>query len=90
MEHALDDSAIRRMNIPEMFLLADTILIGLDNVRSGLVVYPKCIAARVQEELPSMVTESIIMKLVAKGTIQANGSRADPDSVASSGQRCER
>ncbi len=67
MERALDESAIRRMDIPEMFLLADTILIGLDNVTSELVVYPKCIAARVQEELPSMVTESIIMKLVAKG-----------------------
>jgi len=67
IERILDDSAIRRMDIPEMFLLADAILIGLDDVTSGLAVYPKFIAARVQEELPSMVTESIIMKLVAKG-----------------------
>ncbi|KAL8869409.1 MAG: hypothetical protein Q9174_004292, partial [Haloplaca sp. 1 TL-2023] len=67
MERTLDDSAIRRMDIPEMFLLADAILISLDNVTSGLVVYPKRIAAHVQEELPFMITESIIMKLVAKG-----------------------
>lgn len=67
MERTLDDSAIRRIDIPEMFLLADAILIGLDNVTDGLVVYPKRVNARVQEELPFMITESIIMKLVAKG-----------------------
>ena len=67
MERTLDDSAIRRMDIPEMFLLADAVVMGLDNVTSGLVVYPRRIEARVQEELPFMVTESIIMKLVAKG-----------------------
>lgn len=67
MERTLDDSAIRRIDIPEMFLLADAILLGLDNVTNGLVVYPKRIDARVQEELPFMITESIIMRLVAKG-----------------------
>ncbi|KAG9187346.1 adenylosuccinate lyase [Alternaria panax] len=67
MERSLDDSAIRRMDIPEMFLLADAILLSLDNVTSGLVVYPKRVDARVQEELPFMITESIIMRLVAKG-----------------------
>jgi adenylosuccinate lyase len=67
MERTLDDSAIRRIDIPEMFLLADAILITLDNVTNGLVVYPKRIEARVLEELPFMITESIIMKLVAKG-----------------------
>lgn len=67
MERSLDDSAIRRMDIPETFLLADAILIGLDNVSNGLVVYPNRVNARVQEELPFMITESIIMKLVAKG-----------------------
>jgi adenylosuccinate lyase len=50
-----------------MFLLADAILLSLDNVTSGLVVYPKRVDARVQEELPFMITESIIMRLVAKG-----------------------
>lgn len=67
MERTLDDSAIRRMDIPETFLLADAILIGLDNITNGLVVYPKRIEARVLEELPFMITESILMKLVAKG-----------------------
>jgi len=67
MERTLDDSAIRRIDIPEMFLLADAILLSLDNVTSGMVVYPKRVAARVQEELPFMITESIIMRLVAKG-----------------------
>lgn len=67
MERTLDDSAIRRMDIAEMFLLADAILIGLDNISDGLVVYPKRIASRVQEELPFMITEAIIMKMVAQG-----------------------
>ncbi|KAK5992862.1 Adenylosuccinate lyase [Cladobotryum mycophilum] len=67
MERTLDDSAIRRIDIPEMFLLADAILLGMDNVTDGLVVYPQRIRSRVQEELPFMITESIIMKLVAKG-----------------------
>lgn len=66
-ERTLDDSAIRRIDIPEMFLLADAILLGLDNITDGLVVYPKRIQSRVQEELPFMITESIIMKLVAQG-----------------------
>jgi adenylosuccinate lyase len=67
MERTLDDSAVRRIDIPEMFLLADAILGGLDNVTNGMVIYPKRIASRVQEELPFMITESIIMKLCAKG-----------------------
>jgi adenylosuccinate lyase len=67
MERTLDDSAIRRIDIPEMFLLADALLLSLDNVTNGLVVYPKRVEARVLEELPFMITESIIMKLVAKG-----------------------
>ena len=67
MGHTLDDSAIRRMDIPEMFLRADAILLDLDNVTDGLVVYPKKIAALVQEKLPFMITECIMMKMVAKG-----------------------
>lgn len=66
-ERSLDDSAIRRVDIPEMFLLADALLILLDNVSSGLVVYPAVINKRIQEELPFMATENIIMRLVAKG-----------------------
>lgn len=66
-ERTLDDSAIRRMDIPEMFLLADAILIGMDNVTNGLVVYPARIHAHVMEELPFMATENILMKLAEHG-----------------------
>ncbi|KFA69133.1 hypothetical protein S40285_00109 [Stachybotrys chlorohalonatus IBT 40285] len=75
-ERTLDDSAIRRIDIPEMFLLADAICIGLDNISDGLVVYPAVIASRVAAEaiiltpvhkLPFMITEDIIMRLCAKG-----------------------
>jgi adenylosuccinate lyase len=47
------------MDIPEMFLLAEAILIGLDNVTDGLVVYPARIRSRFLEELPFMVTETV-------------------------------
>lgn len=66
-ERTLDDSAIRRIDIPEQFLLADAICLSLDNVTNGLVIYPKVIRARLDSELPFMATENIIMKLVSKG-----------------------
>lgn len=66
-ERSLDDSAIRRIDLPEMFLLADALLLLLDNVSSGLVVYPLIVNKRVQEELPFMATENIIMRIVEKG-----------------------
>jgi len=71
-ERTLDDSAIRRITIPEAYLTADIILATLDNVVSGLVVYPAVIARRINQELPFMATENIIMRIVAKG-----GSRQD-------------
>lgn len=49
MERTLDDSAIRRIMIPEMFLSADAICMTLDNVVSGLVVYPARIHSAVME-----------------------------------------
>jgi adenylosuccinate lyase len=66
-ERTLDDSAIRRIIIPEAFLSADAIMMTLDNVVSGLVVYPAVIRSRLMAELPFMATENIIMKLVSKG-----------------------
>ncbi|KAI0994608.1 Adenylosuccinate lyase [Podosphaera aphanis] len=66
-ERTLDDSAIRRIDLPHLFLSADAILITLDNVVSGLVVYPQRIQARLMEELPFMATENIIMKMVSNG-----------------------
>ncbi|KAF2740684.1 putative adenylosuccinate lyase Ade13 [Polyplosphaeria fusca] len=67
MERTLDDSAIRRMCLPQAFLCADASLILLNNIASGLVVYPAVIKKRVEAELPFMATENIIMALVKKG-----------------------
>jgi adenylosuccinate lyase len=64
LERSLDDSAIRRIDIPEMFLLSDSLLITLDDVTDGLVVFPAMIESQLQQELPFMATENIIMKLV--------------------------
>jgi adenylosuccinate lyase len=62
-----DDSAIRRISLPEAFLIADACLILLDNIFSGLVVYPAIISRRMREELPFMATENFLMALVKKG-----------------------
>ena len=67
LERTLDDSANRRVVIPEAFLAVDGILQILINVTGGLVVYPKVIAARVAAELPFMATENILMAGVTAG-----------------------
>ncbi|HUI91424.1 MAG TPA: adenylosuccinate lyase [Chitinivibrionales bacterium] len=67
LERTLDDSANKRLSIPEAFLAADAILIIGLNVLSGLVVYPRVIARHVAEELPFMATETILMEAVKKG-----------------------
>jgi adenylosuccinate lyase len=67
LERTLDDSANRRIVIPEAFLAVDGILEILINVADGLVVYPKVIAARVAAELPFMATENILMAAVKAG-----------------------
>jgi len=67
MERTLDDSANRRMSLPESFLAADGILQVMNNVFPGLVVYPAVIARRVRSELPFMATENIIMAMVRRG-----------------------
>lgn len=66
-ERTLDDSANRRIVIPEAFLAVDGILEILVNVLDGLVVYPKVIAAHVAAELPFMATENILMAAVKAG-----------------------
>lgn len=66
-ERTLDDSANRRISIPEAFLVADSILDIMNNVVSGLVVYEKVIYKHVMAELPFMATENIIMEAVKKG-----------------------
>jgi len=66
-ERTLDDSANKRLAIPQMFLAADAALIIATNVCNGLVVYPKVIAKHIDEELPFMATENIIMEGVKRG-----------------------
>lgn len=66
-ERTLDDSANRRLSLPEAFLATDAVLELYANVTSGLVVYPKMIAKRVNENLPFMATEDIMMEAVKNG-----------------------
>lgn len=63
-ERTLDDSAIRRISVPEAFLTADILLSTLTNITEGLVVYPKVIEKHINAELPFMATENIIMAMV--------------------------
>jgi adenylosuccinate lyase len=67
MERTLDDSAIRRIVLPQAFLATDAILVLYQNVAQGLVVYPAVIARRLQEELPFMATENLLMAAVRQG-----------------------
>jgi adenylosuccinate lyase len=66
-ERTLDDSAIRRMDIPQAFLLTDAILKLYVNISSQMVVFPKQIERHLRMELPFMSTEKILMEAVAKG-----------------------
>jgi len=67
MERTLDDSANRRLVLPQAFLAVDAILILYQNVAEGLVVYPQRIAAHLAEELPFMATENVLMAAVSAG-----------------------
>jgi adenylosuccinate lyase len=67
LERTLDDSANRRLVLPQAFLAIDAILILYENVASGLVVYPAVIQRHLNEELPFMATENILMEAVAAG-----------------------
>lgn len=66
-ERTLDDSANKRISVPEAFLAVDAILNIYMNVADGLVVYPKVIHKRIMSELPFMATENIMMDAVKKG-----------------------
>ena len=66
-ERTLDDSAIRRMDIAQAFLLTDAILKLYVNITSHMVVYPKQIECYLRAELPFMATEKILMACVERG-----------------------
>jgi adenylosuccinate lyase len=67
MERTLDDSACRRLVLPQAFLATDAVLMLCQNVAEGLVVYPRVIAAGLEAELPFMATENVLMAAVAAG-----------------------
>ena len=66
-ERTLDDSANRRLSLPESFLAADIILSLVANVANGMQVWPKVIEKHVMAELPFMATENILMAAVSAG-----------------------
>ncbi len=67
LERTLDDSANRRIAIPEAYLATDAILLLAHNVSAGLVVRPEVIRRHLAEELPFMATEAILMHAVRAG-----------------------
>ncbi len=71
-ERTLDDSANKRIAVPEAYLTIDSILLILHNVSSGLVVYPEMIRRRLMDELPFMATENLMMR-----SVRAGGDRQD-------------
>ncbi len=72
MERTLDDSANRRLALPQAFLAIDAILIIMQNVVENIVVYPKVIEKNLRAELPFMATENILM-----AAVEAGGDRQD-------------
>jgi adenylosuccinate lyase len=72
LERSLDDSAIRRIAIPESFLAVDGILVLVENVAKGLVVHQKVIERKLTEQLPFLATEEILM-----AGVRAGGDRQD-------------
>jgi adenylosuccinate lyase len=72
LERTLDDSASRRIVLPEAFLSADAVLLIALNVASGLVVHPEVIRARLERELPFLLAESLLI-----AGVRAGGDRQD-------------
>jgi adenylosuccinate lyase len=66
-ERTLDDSANKRIAVPESYLAVDSILLLMHNVASGMVVYPEMIRRRLMEELPFMATENLMMRAAKRG-----------------------
>ena len=72
LERTLDDSAVRRIAIPESFLAIDGILALVENVGRGIVVWPKVLEKNLAEHLPFLATEEILM-----AGVKAGGDRQD-------------
>ncbi len=72
LERTLDDSANRRLYLPEAFLTADAILNLLCNITAGIIVHPKVIEKHLHDELPFLATEQILMEAVKQGKDRQN------------------
>ena len=89
-ERTLDDSANKRLSVPEGFLAIDGILDLYLNVVDGLVVYPKVIEKHMMAELPFMATENIMMDAVKAGGDRQELHEQIRSSVDGSWKECER
>src|SRR4029077_6351971 len=67
LERTLDDSANKRIAVPEAFLASDAILILLENVLGGVVVHPEGSARKLAAEAPFLATENLMMEAVRRG-----------------------
>jgi adenylosuccinate lyase len=67
LERTLDDSANRRLSVPDAFLALDGCLVLLENVSSGLIVNPQVVKRNLAEHLPFMATETILMQATSRG-----------------------
>jgi adenylosuccinate lyase len=67
LERTLDDSANKRIAVPEAFLACDAILVLLENILGGLVVHPEISRRRLEAEIPFLATENVMMEAVRRG-----------------------
>jgi adenylosuccinate lyase len=87
LERTLDDSAIRRMDIPQAYLLADAVLGLLIDVGGGLVANRAAIAARLRAELPFLATEEILVAAVERGASRQDAHEVIRDHAVEAGRR---
>lgn len=90
LERTLDDSANRRLVLPQSFLGIDACLILMNNVVSGLEVYPATIARNLREELPFMASENIMMAAVAAGADRQEIHEAIREHSVAAGRKVKR
>lgn len=67
LERTLDDSAIRRIEIPDAYLTADAVLVLVESVAAGLTVHPSVIRRNLEAQLPFLATEAVLMRAVVRG-----------------------
>jgi adenylosuccinate lyase len=89
-ERTLDDSANKRIAVPEAYLTVDAVLLLTHNVASGMVVYPQMIRRRLMEELPFMATENLMMRAARRGGDRQDLHERVREHAVAAGQRIKR